>query len=272
MGLDIVIYDECRLLTRTALGRLKQTGKWHTNPYCLTIKEDGKLQKRCAGLKNAFVQKVLAADQVAKSTCYCGVTEYVMPVVIQGKLICMVAAVGFRGQLSEHMEKLLSARTGLSSRKFRKLRENGLKIVDDEQGIIKAVEILGTLVKAYLAEDASLSRLLGGSGKEQNAYVLQAMDYIGQNFAKPIGPGAVAEYCHVNTSYLQHLFSSALGHGVAQQIRLCRLSYGEELLCTTGYTVEQISYLCGFSSADYFSTAFKKQFGCAPLQYRKRYK
>lgn len=34
LKLNIIIYDEFRLLSHTKLAELSQIGKWHTNKYC----------------------------------------------------------------------------------------------------------------------------------------------------------------------------------------------------------------------------------------------
>ena len=58
LGIDLIIYDECKLLSGTELSQIRALGKWHTNRYCLKIKENKSLHKRCIYLKDAFLEKI----------------------------------------------------------------------------------------------------------------------------------------------------------------------------------------------------------------------
>ena len=272
IGLDIIIYNECGILQHTPLSSISALGKWHTNPYCLKIKENERLRKMCVSLKPNFVDKVLKGDGVVKSTCYCGVTEYVLPIKINDVLVCLVSAGGFLGTINENTLKTLSKRINSEYESFIDLRKNSLATVTDENIIIHAVEILGFLLERFIFERTDIPQKIVNMHQKNNGHVQKALDYISNHFTEQINADTVANYCHVNTSYLQHLFSDVLKHGIAEEIRIRRLSYAEELLCTTDYSVKYISHIAGFSSPDYFSTAFGKHFKMTPLSYKKKYK
>lgn len=272
LGLDIIIYDECRLLQSTCLGELSAVGKWHTNPYCLRIKENDRLRNRCVVLKPYFVERVLQGEGVVRSTCYCGVTEYAMPVRIGGRLACIASATGFCGTLRSGTAERLGRRVGMRGEELTEMRRCVLRDDCDAGAVIGSIELLGHLIERVLNERTDIPQRMQAMQQASNAHVQRALEYISHHFTEPLDADAVARYCHVNTSYLQHLFSEIVGHGIAEEIRLCRLSYAEELLCTTDYSVRYVAHLTGFSSPDYFSTAFKKQFGTSPRGYKKRYR
>ena len=271
LKLDIIIYDECRLLKNTYLGSLSVLGKWHTNPYCLKIKENRSLRRRCVALKPNFVEKILKGSGVVKSTCFCGVTEYVLPIRIDGHLVCLVSATGFLGEIKESSTKLLSKCVNMDADAFDELRKHALSDRYDEAAVKRAIEILGYLLEKILIEQIDISQRITTMHQTHTLHVHKAIEYISDHFTDLLDADTVAKHCHINTSYLQHLFSEVLGHGIAEEIRSCRLSYAKDLLCKTDYSVRYISYLAGFSSSDYFSTAFKKHYGCSPLGYRKKY-
>lgn len=50
-------------------------------------------------------------------------------------------------------------------------------------------------------------------------------------------------------------------------IKTARLEYALQLLKAKKYNITEISEMCGFASAAYFSTVFKKQYGVAPSDY-----
>ena len=271
-GMDIIIYDDNGLLSHTPLAELEQVGKWHTNPYCLKIKENKALHRRCVWCKRYFDKTLDKREGVIKGRCHCVVVEYIIPIKIKNRLVCMVAATGFFGALRPSVCNILAKRVGISPEELLCLRESMLKKVENEYAVTSSLELLAELVNRYVTEKTEIPGFFGDFDLDCNEYVLRAMEYIHQNFVSPINVEAVATHCHISVSYLQHLFVNGIGHGVAEEIRLCRLAYAKELLCTTDYSMRYISFISGFVSYDYFFTAFKKRFSISPLQYRKRYK
>lgn len=47
-----------------------------------------------------------------------------------------------------------------------------------------------------------------------------------------------------------------------------RLEKSKELLKTSKQNISEIAYAVGFSSPNYYSTAFKNKFGITPKEYR----
>ena len=269
LGYNIIIYDECRLLENTNIQALTQFRKWHTNPYCLKIKENKELHSKCVHLKKDFINKVLKGSGVTKSTCFGGVTEYVLPIKYKDTLICMVSATEFEGQLHNSTYKALSKRVKLSYSKFISLRKQSLKKIEDEETIVKSINVLHHLLSKYILNDTEIPDLIDNINRNTNSYIIKAKEYIAQNFTKPIDVKSVAMHCHLSESRIKHLFSKTVGHGISEEIRICRLNYAKELLCTTEYSVKYISFISGFPSSDYFSTIFKSNFKISPLKYRQ---
>lgn len=98
----------------------------------------------------------------------------------------------------------------------------------------------------------------------------KAIRYIQQNTNLHLTVSDVAEYVGFSRAYFSTAFKKELGFSVASFIVRCKLEEGKRLLCYTDKSIPLISsYLC-FSSQSHFQTAFKKQFGMTPLQYRKK--
>ena len=68
----------------------------------------------------------------------------------------------------------------------------------------------------------------------------------------------------VSTSLLYKKLKSLTGQSPVDFIRTMRINHGMELLRMGKYSITEISEACGFSSATYFGTVFKKHFGKAP--------
>ena len=65
-------------------------------------------------------------------------------------------------------------------------------------------------------------------------------------------------------------FKKTLGFSVSAFILRCKPEEGRELLQYTDKSISTISEFLCFSSQGHFHTAFKKQFGMTPSEYRKR--
>lgn len=269
LGLDIIIYDECSLLSATGLTVLPQFRKWHTNPYCLKIKSSDTLRSKCVNLKCKFTERVLRGGGVVKSTCFAGVTEYAAAVKYKDELVCMVSATGYLGDARSETAETLSDSLGITPDELRALREKYLVTQNGEENVKKCVKILAYMISRYINEETKIPSLLDSARSDGEGYVVKAKKYIGDNFTEKITIASVAKYCNISRSRLEHLFSFSVGHGVAEEIRLCRIAYSKELLCTGEYPIKYIALLSGFASSDYFSTVFKRYTGVSPLTYRK---
>ena len=82
--------------------------------------------------------------------------------------------------------------------------------------------------------------------------------------------GDVADYVGFSKSYFSAYFKETLGFSVSAFILRCKLEEGRELLQYTDKSISTISEFLCFSSQSHFHTAFKKQFGMTPSEYRKR--
>lgn len=123
----------------------------------------------------------------------------------------------------------------------------------------------------------SFQMLLDFAGKVQERFLpgtsdellLRALRFVQQNTNSPITVRDVAEYVGFSRSYFSTYFKEQMGFSLSAYILRCKLEESKQLLQFTDKPLSVISnYLC-FSSQSHFQTAFKKQYGITPLQYRK---
>lgn len=98
----------------------------------------------------------------------------------------------------------------------------------------------------------------------------KAIRYIQQNVNQHLTVGDVADYVGFSKSYFSAYFKKTLGFSVSAFILRCKLEEGKELLQYTDKSISTISEFLCFSSQSHFHTAFKKQFGITPSEYRKQ--
>lgn len=99
--------------------------------------------------------------------------------------------------------------------------------------------------------------------------VQTAVQYIHRHAGEQLTAGALADAIAVNRCYLSRVFHQSLGVTVKQYINEIRIFRAAELLIISDYSMEEIAYQTGFSSAKSFSEIFKKAKGRAPREYRK---
>lgn len=99
--------------------------------------------------------------------------------------------------------------------------------------------------------------------------IQNAIRFIQQNTNRHITAADVAEHAGFSRSYFSSYFKKKLGFSIGDFITRCRLEEARYLLRYTSKPLSVISsYLC-FSSQSHFQTAFKKQFGVTPMQFRR---
>lgn len=80
----------------------------------------------------------------------------------------------------------------------------------------------------------------------------------------------LAEKLKVSRVQLYRKVKAILGMSISDHINNIRLERAAEMLKSNDYTISEIAYTVGFSSPNYFSTAFKHKFGFSPKEYKSK--
>ena len=92
------------------------------------------------------------------------------------------------------------------------------------------------------------------------------------NFTDPWTLPLMAENCHMGITRFVHYFKQLTNSTPMGYLNSVRLKEANKLLCSEPFkNINQIGYQCGFSSSQYFATAFKKEFGNSPHAHRKKH-
>ncbi|MEV4741005.1 helix-turn-helix domain-containing protein [Streptomyces sp. NPDC049555] len=107
----------------------------------------------------------------------------------------------------------------------------------------------------------------------QAALLRQIKEYIdGHLMDARLAPSSIARAHHISLRYLHHLFrhddATVGGYLRARRLERCRADLADPLLA--GQSVGTIRGRWGFGDATVFSRAFKRQYGLAPSEYRRR--
>lgn len=98
-----------------------------------------------------------------------------------------------------------------------------------------------------------------------------AMAMIQEEFASLDSVWEIAERLGISESHLIRLFSRHIGVSPGRCLKKRRMEYAKELLVQSELPVALIAELTGFSDANYFSKAFRKENGMSPSEYARQY-
>ena len=98
--------------------------------------------------------------------------------------------------------------------------------------------------------------------------VRKCEDYIMQHLDdEELNVSGIGAQFFLNPIYLSRIFKKEKGMGLNQWIMTQRMELAGQLLKEPGLTAVAVAQRCGYANYSYFSTVFKKYYGCTPSQY-----
>lgn len=145
----------------------------------------------------------------------------------------------------------------------------------DDLGLMMQQSLLDTL-RVHLT-DAFLSARPGASEPARARHATHVfstrqrqvlIDHIAAHASGPITVDALAAAAGVSNVRFLRSFKASFGTTPWQYVLRYRLAKGRRLLDSSAASVTSIAAAVGFSSPSHFATAFGRQFGVSPVQYR----
>lgn len=102
----------------------------------------------------------------------------------------------------------------------------------------------------------------------RRAITPELIEYIDENYNKPITLSSLANRCFYNPAYLGRMFRNELGIGLREYICEKRLAHATTLLTETDNTVEAVAEMVGYTDKKQFYRVFKEHLGCTPNEFR----
>ena len=99
--------------------------------------------------------------------------------------------------------------------------------------------------------------------------VENARAYILENFTQNISLQQLAGHCLVSPFHFSRIFKSIMNISPHQYLKKVRLNHAKILLTTTGESVTDVAFACGFNSLEHFVTAYRLRFKINPSAQRK---
>ncbi len=102
------------------------------------------------------------------------------------------------------------------------------------------------------------------------AAVLDAIEYINNNFSKRLSVDEIADHAGFSRYHFARIFKENTGFTISRYINTRRCDNAAFLLRETSMTVSEICLECGFDNPSYFAKAFTRAYGILPSEYRSR--
>lgn len=107
---------------------------------------------------------------------------------------------------------------------------------------------------------------------ELSMQLAPVLNYIQRHTHEDISVDTLARIVGVSTGRLSVLFKQAFGISPAHAVRRYKLEQAQHLMDSRpDIKIKELAEKCGFTSASYFVTSFKKEFGISPTDYKKKY-
>lgn len=108
--------------------------------------------------------------------------------------------------------------------------------------------------------------------KTQNHSVIsKTIEYIENNYHKPISLSSAARALNFNNSYLSRVFKEKSNQSFSTYLNKYRIKKACELLKNTDIKVNAIAFMVGFNDSEYFYKIFKRYTNLTPLEYKNNY-
>lgn len=293
-GMQLHVKDFfCCMRSHPLLAEFTESYLYHESSFCSYVKGDSSVNEQCIITSNELLRRRLIERQhaAAHSTrqgqyrsrgfygvCWCGIREYVHPIVHSGIVIGALLVGSYRAEDAkrERAFRRLTERYGMDEARLRETYAESTGSLPKSPGSMEEKVALYASYLSMLAEYyVDYSMITGfdesmGKHTQRHKIISLATDYITKNLSRKITVADMAVFCMCSKSTLNHMFSSVMGRTIPEYVSIQRINRSKYLLLNTNLSVEQISVQCGFASSAYFSVVFKKVTDMTPTEYRSR--
>lgn len=139
-----------------------------------------------------------------------------------------------------------------------------ISIDDSEEGL----QIVKNLLEAFLLLCDFGDKIIPRR-TEKDMIFSDLVKYMQEHIAEKLSTEDLCRHTGLGRTYLKTLFKQYTGMGIMHYFLLLKLKKSAELLLS-GKPVGTVSEELGFSSQNYFSYAFKKQYSLTPMKYKEK--
>ncbi|NLC69174.1 MAG: helix-turn-helix transcriptional regulator [Clostridiaceae bacterium] len=104
----------------------------------------------------------------------------------------------------------------------------------------------------------------------RNDFLVEVMDYLAENFNKPVTSADLARKFNFSADYIARKMKQYSGITPNRRIQQLKIEKAKQLLANTDHTLAFIAQEVGYNDLSVFYKAFRKQTGIAPGKWRQK--
>ena len=255
-GIKIVLYDENRnVLYSYPAGMCS---------FCDKVRTVGELSAKCISCDNVGFDVCEKTHKPYIYKCHLGLAEAIAPIcendiiigyMMLGQILCEQDI-----QVAEMMSERTAKKYGFDKAEFLRFLSD-VKIVSDD--FINSAVNMMSMCACYLYCNKIIKN-------KTDVLSVQIEKYIENHICEELSLEELCRKLYLSRSRLYAISKSSFGMGISDYIRSKRIELAKKMLQTDEKPVNVIAAEAGFSDANYFTRAFKKETGLTPGEYRKR--
>lgn len=272
----LCIHDTSGILYSNPLLTIPVNHRNHTGCFCRNAKTTAAGLRFCLRCKAASLRKAMAGKETYIGQCYLGMVEIVRPVMVDGKMVCVIYLGNLfredkKDEMLERIAKICRI-TGADSKTLAdSLRSSQAFYETDIEAYYNMLDVLEYIIKAFAGRNPGHKKSGGNSPIycPTNHWAIEAIqNYIFEFHNRDLKLSQLAKLFFLNPDYLCRLFRKETGMSFSEYVNDIRISQAKSLLELTNDGIMDISLQIGFNNVTYFNYLFKKATGISPKQYR----
>jgi AraC-like DNA-binding protein len=168
-----------------------------------------------------------------------------------------------------------SARGILFSKETANQLTDRLQSLNQKHGFDSVLELFSILHDLSISRNMHLLSDTTFNNNKPSSYnsrrVEKTMEYMNQNFDKPISLSEVARIANMTETAFSRFFKARTGTNFIDSLNDIRLGHASRMLIETTESISEVAYHCGFNNMANFNRIFKKKKGCTPKEFRESY-
>lgn len=265
----VCIHDVSGILKNTALN-LDFNNQIHSKAFCTAAKSSPKGFRMCIECKMCANKKAAASQAMFYGYCPYGLIEVVKPVIMEGKLQCIIYIGNLIFSYEETVKKIHN--TCMITKAPEEELLFHLKEVQTANSPDQYIQF-ANFINSYI-------HLLYEHYKEYNGrenypchWAVSALqNYIHINYNQSLSLQNVSKLYFINDKYIGRIFKKQLGYTFHEYLNMVRLGKAARLLTHTHKKIITIAMDSGFQNVTYFNRLFLKKYGMPPAKYRRMHR
>lgn len=157
---------------------------------------------------------------------------------------------------------------GSNTKQTEIMRKILILMQNSEKGYdLNVIGLLWELLGAFISNPIERSVQL--NDKVQIQKLKNVLSYIRKNIDKNITLEELAQISGMSPRYFCRVFRNMTGRTPIDYVNYYRIETASQMLITTGESVTEIAFNCGFNDMSYFSKTFKRLKGISPSKFRQ---